>query len=195
MTTNGACSYCVTPARSRSNALEWPTRRCNGTGVKIYQNLFLVAMPGPAPAVSGQFFRRRSPNLHSSTSTIPALGPFWSDLGVQPNDRSAIFDGPSRHYLRVVIPRRGGCGEPASAVVRIADQRRVSALNACHSAACAMTCWRNFGITSCANSRIESRSQARFGPLQSRPVISKVPNGPTVSRKAMSLSRKVLVEP
>jgi hypothetical protein len=66
---------------------------------------------------------------------------------------------------------------------------------ASHSAACAVACCRNFGITSCAMSRIDWRSQAWLGPLQSSPVMSKVSNGPTASRKAMSLSSAVLGEP
>jgi hypothetical protein len=64
-----------------------------------------------------------------------------------------------------------------------------------YSAACACACCWNFGITSSARSRIASRSQAWFGPAQSSPVISKVPNGPTSSRNATSLSSSVLGEP
>src|SRR5215472_9271741 len=64
-----------------------------------------------------------------------------------------------------------------------------------YSAACAIACWRNFGNTSSARSRIDVCSRSRLWPLQSRPVISSVPNGPTSSRKAISLSRKVLGDP
>ena len=72
---------------------------------------------------------------------------------------------------------------------------RPSGARACHSAACASTCWRKRGMTSSAMSCIDCFSHASLGPSQSTPVIRRLPNGPTSSRKATSLSSMVLGEP
>src|SRR5690348_16372617 len=60
-----------------------------------------------------------------------------------------------------------------------------------YSAARAAACCARRGITSSARRRIESRSQASLAPLQSTPVIKRLPNGPTVSRKAAKRSSTV----
>ena len=104
-------------------------------------------------------------------------------------DAHARTEDPRRHRRAAGRPAKWQIGaRRVSAIAGSGDAKR-------SPAARAMTCWRNFGITSCASSRIDWRSQACVGPPQSSPVISKVPNGPTCSRKATSLSSTVLGEP